>query len=1265
MKLSANWSLEKISAKAVYAGGNIVWDGANATVSNLALGAAGQKINLNSSGITSPVLDLGFTGTLVGTAEVSFTGRYLKDNLSLDISARTNGISAKGSANGNLEKGWTGAIALEGLPTQTLYGDEPENSGIGTLKLSGAFDAPKLEGDVYTLGMRLGVIASLQPLEVQIESKVNPDPNGANLGGVRSSGLIKLDADGNLSGSIEYLERATSLRITSSGTLNQPQVLLTANQGKLNAKATIRLQGSDLLNDLRATLEIADGTNTGSLKLENAKLIGRIPKLDLSALQLEGYGGSLSLDTNIELKKFNPFELVGTASANWSKVKTPFELPALGWQIDGSGSATFSSSNNSFAKIGLDYAGTPGTAKGEFRLENDLWQGDLKLDLKGKNDKGKIQGQIKLDAAGIHGNLKVQALPIESSGVSATATATISLNKDTFIASGTAQTLGGTARFEGSGGLSNLLPALEAYTHSAPDENPYTITASLYTVKLEEIAVVHQFAPNAKGRVYGGIQIVEGITSFLISVPDLTLPSTSQPSTTSSTVAGETHVRLQLTGSAADSSIRFKGTLGSTRQPNQGDTNMVVRLDSYGDSDFQGSYDGETLSGNLDLRNAPLHALLGAAAGALPGSALVTGKARYDIPIKDPFAGEVRASFEKLEIGEGQDALSGAASAVFAKGNFELSSLRLRSKNGGEWLGSGRYSKNLVNLKLGFSNTSFTPVLDLIPSLRGLSPEASGTLNLELKGEYGKPDAILNIENFKGKLAGVRLNAKQLTGKLENSKLEIRGQITTDESFNAALDTTATANLVSYTPIKLENLEARATGSLEVSPLGRIENINARAFGDSGGFKLEATASKGGAMTITGDISPRLNLHLIGKDLVFKIPDYLLSDSLLDADLTMRGDGRDYLMAGSVTVIKALGSLDQGKKAEAKADINTTEPQAEKTRNPVFERIKFQNIKIKALNGLKVNESLLKLEAGGELQLGGTLAAPELNGAVEALEINGTKGTLKLGSYNYNLSSVNASFNQVAGIYPTIRLVGKTRFNTSLRRVSDPSRLENQPIEVTLILTVTFKRDAKGDLKIKTDTQLFSTVPNDFVNPTEADLYSLITLNSSEGISIGGVSQSAINTVFTVFILNEVSRAFKEQTGLDLNIDTNLFDELLNKPETARNINVSFSIGANLTDQLRLSVNLNLGRTDFSANRILQSTIFLNYTTVDNAFSVKFALPFELQNNTANNTAQFTGFNPEASFSWNFSSFASLTFGIELKDFFKVFGFKLGFTIRF
>ena len=726
---------------------------------------------------------------------------------------------------------------------------------------------------------------------------------------------------------------------------------------------------------------------------------------------------------------------------------------------------------------------------------------------------------------------------------------------------------------------------------------------------------------------------------------------------------GETHVRLQLTGSAADSSLRFKGTLGSTRQPNQSDANAAIKLDSFGDSDVQGSYDGETLSGSLDLRNAPLHALLGAAVGALPGTALVTGKARYDIPIKDPLAGEVRAAFEKLEIGEGQDALIGAASATFIKGNLELDSLRLRSKNGGEWIGSGRYSKNLVNLKLGFSNTSFTPVLELIPSLRGLSPEASGTLNLELKGEYGKPDAILNVENFKGRLAGVRLNAKQLTGKLENSKLEIRGQITTDESFNAALDTTATANLVSYTPIKLENLEARATGSLEVSPLGRIENINARIFGDSGGFKLEATASKGGAMTITGDISPRLNLKLVGKDLVFKIPDYYLSDSLMDANLEMRADGRDYLMTGNVLVSKAIGSLDQGKQTQAKTGT-PPEPQVEKIRNPVFERIKFQNIKIKAVNGLKINESLLKLEAGGDLQLGGTLAAPELNGAVEALEINGTKGTLKLGSYNYNLSSVNASFNQVAGIYPTIRLVGKTRFNTSLRHISDPSRVENQPIDVTLVLTVTFKRDAKGDLKIKTDTQLFSTVPNDFVNPTEADLYSLITLNSSEGISIGGVSQSAINTVFTVFILNEVSRAFKEQTGLDLNIDTNLFDELLNKPETARNINVSFSIGANLTDQLRLSVNVNLGRTDFSANRILQSTIFLNYTTIDNAFSVKFALPFELQN-TANNTTQFTGFDPEASLSWNFSSFASLTFGVELQQFFKGIGFKLGFTIRF
>jgi hypothetical protein len=1256
MKLFVNWSPEKLASKALFEGGEIAWDGKNTSVTNLELLASGQKLKLNSSGITSPALDLGFTVGLSGTAIGEVVGRYTKDNLNLDINASSNGISAKGNANANQAKGWTGVLALDGLPKQSLYGIESENSGVASLQLSGAFDAPKLEGDVYTLGMRLGLTANLQPLEVKLESKLNPDPNGANLGGVQTTGAIGLDAAGKLFGSLGYQERATNINFSPTGTLAQPKATLEASQGRIRAKAEVSLAGSDLLNDLRATLELQDGINTGKFSLEKSKLIGNMPKLDLAALQLEGYSGSLSFDVNLELQNNNAF-FKGTAKANWSNVKTPFEVVALGWQIDGTGSALFSSEKNKPAQIALDYAGTPGTAKGQFQLENDLWQGDLKLDLNGKNNKGKIQGQLTLDAKGIQGKLLAQSFPIQASGLSATTTATIVLNQDSFTASGTAQTLGGKARFEGSGGISNLLPALEAYTHSAPDSNPYSITASLDTVKLEEIAVVHQFAPNAKGRIYGGLQIVDGITTFLISVPDLTLPST-----TDSNAAGETHVRLQVSGSAADSSIRFKGTLGSSRQPVQSETETALKLNSYGDSDFQGSYDGENITGNLDLRNAPFHALLGSVFGALPGTALVTGIARYDIPIKNPLLGNVKASFEKLEIGEGQDALIGAASAVFSKGNLELDSLRLRSKNGGEWLGSGRYSKNLVNLKLGFSNTSFTPVLDLLPTLRGLNPEASGTLNLELKGEYGKPDATLNVENFKGRLAGVRLNAKQLNGTLQNNKLEIKGQITTDESFNAALDTTATANLVSWTPIKLENLEAKATGSLEVSPLGRIENINARAFGDSGGFKLEATAKKGGAMTITGDISPRLNLKMVGKDLVFKIPDYFLSDSLVDANLEMRGDGRDYLMSGNVVVNRALGSLNQGKTEPKPSTV--PQPETEQRKNPVFERIKFLGIRIKAPSGLKINESLLKLEAGGDLQLGGTLAAPELNGAVEALEINGSKGVLKLGSYNYNLSSVNASFNQVSGIYPTIRLVGKTTITTALRSQSDPTDIKSRPLEVTLVLTVTFKRDSQGNLKIKTDTQLSSVSPDGFANPTEADLYSLITLNSSQGISIGGVSQSAINTVLTVFILNEVSRAFKEQTGLDLNIDTNLFDELLNKPEDARNINVSFSIGADLTDQLRLGVNVNLGRTDFSSNRILQSTIFLNYTTTDNAFSIKFALPFELQN-TSNNTTQFTGFDPEASFSWNLASIWSLTFGIELKDFLKEFRFKLGVTFRF
>ena len=138
------------------------------------------------------------------------------------------------------------------------------------------------------------------------------------------------------------------------------------------------------------------------------------------------------------------------------------------------------------------------------------------------------------------------------------------------------------------------------------------------------------------------------------------------------------------------------------------------------------------------------------------------------------------------------------------------------------------------------------------------------------------------------------------------------------------------------------------------------------------------------------------------------------------------------------------GRTRQGLCREPKPAL-TPEPLTEQRKNPVFERIKFQGIRIKAPSGLKINESLLKLEAGGDLQLGGTLAAPELNGAIEALEVNGSKGVLKLGSYNYNLSSVNASFNQVSGIYPTIRLVGKTTITTALRSLSNPSDIKSWP----------------------------------------------------------------------------------------------------------------------------------------------------------------------------------------------------------------------------
>ena len=1239
VQLTAQLEAGKLSARGVYAGGALGWDGQRVSLTGLPLKVSDYKLTVAATGTTTP-LDLTYTSVLSGGGSSgTLTGRYASGTLDARLEAALAGFTLSGGAQGDLERGWSGAIGLSGLPKDSLLGvtDSSKAAGTATLSLSGPFSSPTLKGTAQTLGGQLEVGAALTPLSVSLRG----------VDGFTGALELKNSA---LSGTLGYIETGLKLALQGAGTLEQPQANVSASYGKASAIANLRLEAGQP----QGTLRLTDGSRVGNFTVRDGRIAGAAQSLDLSSLEQAGFGGTVSLQADVRRDETAAYGWRGAVSAVWDKVVTPFKVPLLEWTVDGTGKANLDTESGTVA---LEYSGTPGTASANLRLQNAILVGTVAADLRGNGGLGSIKGAVTLKNGGIDGSVAAANLPLELLGIPLTVSGAATLEKDSFTASGTALTLGGQITASGSGGLSDLAPLLQPYTKTAPGDLGYTLRARLDTVKLEEIALVRAAAPGVTGRAIGVVQITDGIGNFQLSVPELSLPDlTSNPK-------DRVRLGLRITGTAAGSNLRYNGRLvglpsdapSASFQPN---------FDGYGESLFSGSTDGERAIGLIEMRRAPLHSVIGSIFGALPGRAVATGIARYDIPFKNFAQSEIRVALEKLEIEGGSDKLIGFASASFKNGNLTLDQLDLRGK--GRWTGAGRYTRDNVDLKLNFENTSFTPVLALIPNLREYNPDASGTVKLELSGKYALPDAQLTVSNFKGRLSGIALSAPSLTGNLKDGALNVTGTLSSDDTLGAVLETTATAKVTSLIPANITNLEGHLKGSLNVRPIGLIENVDARVFGASGGFKIAATGQKGGALSVTGDLSPLLNLKLTGRNLIVPVPDYFVSDSLMDADLGFRGDGlRSFILSGNVNILRLSAALNQPARSTALSATPT--PQSSTTKNPFLEQVKLGSVRVTAPQGIRMNESFAALEAGGTLTLTGTAAAPEATGQLEALGLGG-RGFVRLGANSYTIRTAVANFNPVDGIFPVVNVQGVGKVRTQLVSI-DSNKSVPRDINVNLTLVIRWLNDAAGVRKLEITPDLdYTVIPVDgditkyklgFQPLTDTELYSLVTLgNASFGDSdtLRGLGQQALDTAFSLFFLSEFSRQFKDATGVDLIVSTNLFDYIFSSlPQEERDqLNFTFNLGFDLSRAVRLNVELQTAGV---------GAVNLNYQSDDGRFGIRFSTPFDL-NSVSNPKLLYGGLQPEFGLSYNISSLNAFTLGFQYRGD-NNFSIKFGFSFRF
>jgi hypothetical protein len=469
------------------------------------------------------------------------------------------------------------------------------------------------------------------------------------------------------------------------------------------------------------------------------------------------------------------------------------------------------------------------------------------------------------------------------------------------------------------------------------------------------------------------------------------------------------------------SALRFEGT--------------GVRLDTVGIKKDMGSATGAawvgwdgTYSFNIDGRRIPIESLKTMTFPRAPLSGLLqfnaTGAGRFEEPRYD-----VKVRIDDLFAGdEGVGQLAGRLSLRGEQLNadFEAASPRLSVS------GSGRLSltpKRDAELNLRFQDTSLDPYVRFFePRLSPFTTAIAGG-TVRMAGELSDLNRLLvetTVERLDLKLFDYQLrndgnielalrqrvvDVRRLRVTGEGTQLQLGGKVNLADQ-TVAVESTGEANLGILQGF-FRNLRSRGTAALlahVTGPLakprfagsarladGRIrhlslphglEAINGIISFDGSGIRIEDVAARvangqvrfGGRIAMNGFTPGQLSLTAVGEQMRMRYPEGF--NSVIDADLWLRGDMASPVLGGTVTVQDARWTR------RFEIDPNLFDfvggrpvvpagPAAEQTFPLRFD------IQVNANNTLQIRNNLADVWASADLKLQGTYDRPALFGRAE------------------------------------------------------------------------------------------------------------------------------------------------------------------------------------------------------------------------------------------------------------------------------------------
>lgn len=127
----------------------------------------------------------------------------------------------------------------------------------------------------------------------------------------------------------------------------------------------------------------------------------------------------------------------------------------------------------------------------------EVWTGTLTGRL--TQDDGRLDVNVRAAADGLRGTLGVTAYPLDVAGQTVRLSGTLNLDGQTFVADLRGGNDMGSADLSASGGVADLIPALEGVLAVQPTGDGYTLRATLDELEVRDLKI----APALSGRVSG------------------------------------------------------------------------------------------------------------------------------------------------------------------------------------------------------------------------------------------------------------------------------------------------------------------------------------------------------------------------------------------------------------------------------------------------------------------------------------------------------------------------------------------------------------------------------------------------------------------------------------------------------------------------------------------------------------------------------------------------------------------------------------------